>query len=128
MQAHQGRKDLSLAIYGKPQIDTIRRATLEWRSNANRILNVNITISEALRQMSTRAYVLIETAVGETDSVSTALDALPGVQSVDTVTGPYDIIAMVSARDLNAVGQIVTREVHTVPGIVRTVTCMVVGG
>ena len=128
MQAYQGRRYLSLAIHGKPRIDTIRRATLEWRSNANRILNANITISEALRQMSTRAYVLIETAVGETDSVSTALDALPGVQSVDTVTGPYDIIAMVSARDLNAVGQIVTREVHTVPGIVRTVTCMVVGG
>ena len=128
MQAHQGRRYLSLAIHGKPRIDTIRRATLEWRSNANRILNANTTILEALRQMSTRAYVLIETAVGETDSVSTALDALPGVQSVDTVTGPYDIIAMVSARDLNAVGQIVTREVHTVPGIVRTVTCMVVGG
>ena len=77
--------------------------------------------------MSTRAYVLIETAVGETDNVSTELDALPGVQSVDTVTGPYDIIAMVSASDLNAVGQIVTREIHTVSGIVRTVTCMVVG-
>ena len=78
--------------------------------------------------MNTRAYVLIETAVGETDNVSGALDALPGVQTVDTVTGPYDIIAMVSASDLNAVGQIVTREIHTVPGIVRTVTCMVVGG
>ena len=78
--------------------------------------------------MSTRAYVLIETAVDETDNVSAALDALPGVQSVDTVTGPYDIIVMVSASDLNAVGQIVTREIHTVSGIVRTVTCMVVGG
>ena len=33
-----------------------------------------------------------------------------------------------TANDLNAVGQIVTREIHTVPGIVRTVTCMVVGG
>ena len=78
--------------------------------------------------MSTKAYVLIETAVGETDSVSAALAALPGVESVDTVTGPYDIIVKVSASDLNAVGQIVTREIHTVSGIVRTVTCMVVGG
>lgn len=85
-------------------------------------------LSEALRQMSTRAYVLIETAVGETDNVSGSLNALPGVESVDTVTGPYDIIAVVSASDLNAVGQVVTREIHTVPGIVRTVTCMVVGG
>ena len=78
--------------------------------------------------MSTKAYVLIETSVGESENVSTALEALPGVQSVDAVTGPYDIIAVVSANDLNAVGQIVTREIHTVAGIVRTVTCMVVGG
>ena len=78
--------------------------------------------------MSTKAYVLIETAVGESEEVAGALDALPGVDAVDMVTGPYDIIAVVSANDLNAVGQIVTREVHTVTGIVRTVTCMVVGG
>ena len=44
MLAYQGRKDLALAIHGKPQIDTIQRATLEWRSNANRILNTNTII------------------------------------------------------------------------------------
>ncbi|MCY4652091.1 MAG: Lrp/AsnC ligand binding domain-containing protein [Dehalococcoidia bacterium] len=78
--------------------------------------------------MSTKAYVLIETSVGKSGDVATALGVLPGVDTVDPVTGPYDIIAVVSANDLNAVGQIVTREIHTVPGIVRTVTCMVVGG
>ena len=77
--------------------------------------------------MNTKAYVLIETSVGESEDVSEALKRLPGIDTVDTVTGPYDIIAVVSANDLNAVGQIVTREVHTVSGIVRTVTCMVVG-
>ena len=77
--------------------------------------------------MNTKAYILIETSVGESEDVSKALRQLPGVDTVDTVTGPYDIIAIVSANDLNAVGQIVTREVHTVSGIVRTVTCMVVG-
>ena len=78
--------------------------------------------------MSTRAYVLIETSVGKSEDVAADLAVLPGVDTVDAVTGPYDIIAVVTASDLNAVGQIVTREVHTVPGIVRTVTCMVVGG
>ena len=76
--------------------------------------------------MSTKAYVLIETSVGKSGDVTTALAVLPGVDTVDPVTGPYDIIAVVTANDLNAVGQIVTREIHTVPGIVRTVTCMVV--
>ena len=77
--------------------------------------------------MTTKAYILIETAVGQSEDVAIALKALPGVDTVDTVTGPYDVIAMVSAADLNGVGQIVTRQVHTVSGIVRTVTCMVVG-
>jgi DNA-binding Lrp family transcriptional regulator len=45
---------------------------------------------------------------------------------VDTVTGQYDIIATVEATDLNAVGEIVTGQVHTIGGIMRTVTCLTV--
>ena len=74
--------------------------------------------------MVTRAYVLIETAVGKTRDVTSGLRGLPGVESVDTVTGPYDIIAVVSAPDLNSVGDLVTSQVHTIDGILRTVTCL----
>jgi DNA-binding Lrp family transcriptional regulator len=45
---------------------------------------------------------------------------------VDTVTGQYDIIATVEATDLNAIGEIVTGQVHTINGIMRTVTCLTV--
>lgn len=78
--------------------------------------------------MNTRAYILIETAVGKSRSVSETLKTLPGVDTVDAVTGPYDIIAIVSASDLNAVGDLVTSQIHTINGIVRTVTCLSVGG
>ncbi len=74
--------------------------------------------------MATKAYILIETAVGKSRDVASALRSLPGVQNVDAVTGPYDIIAVVSASDLNAVGDLVTSQVHTINGIVRTVTCL----
>ena len=84
------------------------------------------SISEAL--MQTKAYILIETAVGKSRDVSAALRALPGVETVDAVTGPYDIIAIVAANDLNAVGDLVTSQIHTINGIVRTVTCLSVGG
>ena len=46
---------------------------------------------------------------------------------MDGVTGPYDIISVVMAPDLNAVGDLVTSEIHTINGIVRTVTCLSVG-
>ena len=78
--------------------------------------------------MASRAYILIETAVGKTAGVTAELRSLPGVPTVDTVTGPYDIIAAVEAADLNAVGDLVTSKIHTVNGIVRTVTCLSVGG
>ena len=78
--------------------------------------------------MATRAYILIETAVGKSRDVSGQLRSLSGVETVDPVTGPYDIIAVVNAPDLNAVGDLVTSQIHTISGIVRTVTCLAVGG
>ena len=77
--------------------------------------------------MATRAYILIETAVGKSREVAGSLASLSGVRTVDAVTGPYDIIAVVEATDLNAVGDLVTSHVHTINGIVRTVTCLSVG-
>ena len=77
---------------------------------------------------STKAFVLIETAVGKTHDVVVALKGVRGVTSVDVVTGPYDIIAVLEAQDLSSVGAVVTGHVHTISGIVRTVTCLAVGG
>ena len=77
--------------------------------------------------MPTKAYILIETAVGKSRGGTDQLRALPGVETVDIVTGPYDIIAVVNATDLNSVGDLVTRNIHTIGGIVRTVTCLSVG-
>ena len=77
--------------------------------------------------MSTKAFILMETAVATSRDVAGALRALPGVQSVDAVTGPYDIIAIVEGLDLNAVGDLVTGRIHTISGINRTVTCLSVG-
>ncbi len=78
--------------------------------------------------MATKAYILIETAVGMSRDVTSQLTSMAGVDTVDPVTGPYDIIAVVSEPDLNAVGDLVTSQIHTVDGIVRTVTCLTVGG
>ena len=74
--------------------------------------------------MATKAYILIETTVGKSTDVSEVLTGLPDVVNVDAVTGPYDIIAIVSSKDLNSVGELVTNDIHTIPGIVRTVTCL----
>lgn len=76
--------------------------------------------------MASKAFVLIETAVGKNQDVVAALKALEGVQSVDVVTGPYDVIAIIGGVDLNAVGDLVTGKIHPIAGIARTVTCLAV--
>ena len=78
--------------------------------------------------MATKAYILIETEVGKSQDVANELRSLSGVKNVDAVTGPYDIISVVEAPDLNAVGDLVTSQIHTIHGIMRTVTCLSVGG
>jgi DNA-binding Lrp family transcriptional regulator len=74
--------------------------------------------------MAAKAFVLIDTAVGKTKEVYSALQKLEAIKSVDTVTGPYDIIITVEGDDLNAIGNLITSKIHVVPGVIRTVTCL----
>ena len=46
------------------------------------------------------------------------------VKVVDRVTGPYDVVALVEAEDLNGISELVASEIHTLPGVVRTNTCV----
>ena len=78
--------------------------------------------------MANRAFVLVETAVGMTREVAGALRVTDGVQSVDVVTGPYDIVAVVNSPDIGAMGSLVTEKMHSVVGLLRTVTCVAVTG
>ncbi len=77
--------------------------------------------------MTTRAYILIETVVGKTGEVSDALQAMPEMRSVDTVTGPYDIIAIAETEDLPSIGSLISEGMHRVPGISKTVSCLSIG-
>ncbi len=76
--------------------------------------------------MPSKAFVLVETAVDRSREVAAALRRVKGISSVDTVTGPYDVIAVIEGDTLNEIGDTVTGKVHHVPGISRTVTCLVI--
>ncbi len=76
--------------------------------------------------MAAKAFVLIETAVGRTREVTSVLKQQEGVQSVDPVTGPYDIIAVIKGESLTEIGELVTSKIHPIPGISRTVTCLTI--
>jgi len=73
-----------------------------------------------------KAFILIETVVGKNKEVVTTLKKLAGVTTVDIVTGPYDVIAIVEEETLNDVGDLVTAKIHPIAGISRTVTCLAI--
>jgi DNA-binding Lrp family transcriptional regulator len=73
-----------------------------------------------------RAYVLVKTRVGETPNVQAALASNPNIRTADVIIGPYDIVALVEADDLNAIGSVVMRFVHEVQGVENTITCPVI--
>jgi DNA-binding Lrp family transcriptional regulator len=70
--------------------------------------------------------VLIETEVAKTKNVMAALqdEKLKEIKSIDLVTGPYDIIAVLEHDDFNTIGDLVTDKIHPVSGVRRTATCL----
>ena len=73
-----------------------------------------------------QAYVLITAAIGKIRQVSKELEKLRGVKSVRAVTGPYDIIAVVEAKDLGTLTSTVVEGIHKIKGVVDTNTAIVI--
>jgi len=76
--------------------------------------------------VATKAFVLIETAVGKDKEVGGELRQLEGVKSVDTVTGPYDIIVVAEVQTLDDIDELVTSKIQPILGIDRTLTCIAI--
>ena len=72
------------------------------------------------------AYILVQTEVGRAAAVAEEIGEIPGVDSAEDVTGPYDVIVRAHADDVNSLGRLVVAKVQAVLGITRTLTCPVV--
>lgn len=73
-----------------------------------------------------QAYILIQTEVGKARDVAAAIAEISGVARVDAVTGPYDVIVLSEARNVDELGKMIVSQVQLVSGITRTLTCSVV--
>lgn len=78
--------------------------------------------------MASKAYVLLRTAPGLTKSIYSSLKISPMVQSVEMITGPYDLIVAIEAASTNEILTAVMQEIRPAAGVRDTVTCLVVPG
>jgi DNA-binding Lrp family transcriptional regulator len=72
-----------------------------------------------------QAFVLMHTDIGKPEAVAGAVRRIEGVIRADSVTGPYDVIAVVTAADFPSLGKGALPQIQTVDGVTRTITCQV---
>jgi DNA-binding Lrp family transcriptional regulator len=70
--------------------------------------------------------VFIVVEPGKLDSIGRALRKVAGVREVLSVTGEYDIIVRIEARDVESALRIVKDSILPIEGIRKTVTSIVV--
>jgi DNA-binding Lrp family transcriptional regulator len=70
------------------------------------------------------AIVLIQTEPGETGAAGAALARIPSVAEVYSVSGEYDLVAIVRVEKYDEMAEVVPRRIAAVPGIARTHTLM----
>ena len=77
--------------------------------------------------MVVKAFVLIQTEieVAKTTDVQATLKKLGEVKSVDSVTGPYDIIGVIEVDTMDKIDTAINK-IHAVAGVHRTVTCVAI--
>ncbi|ACJ16832.1 Hypothetical transcription regulator [Thermococcus onnurineus NA1] len=73
-----------------------------------------------------RSYVLLTVEIGKVESVIEALKQIPGVTKADAVTGPYDAIVHIEAKDLGELTRRILHDIHNIDGVIDTTTAIVV--
>jgi DNA-binding Lrp family transcriptional regulator len=73
-----------------------------------------------------KAYIMIHVRPGSVPEVLRNLRRLEGIQEANMTFGPYDVVAVLEAADVNHLGKMVASNVQPIPGVIDTLTCLVV--
>ncbi|MDH4214267.1 MAG: Lrp/AsnC ligand binding domain-containing protein [Candidatus Thorarchaeota archaeon] len=73
-----------------------------------------------------KAYILINTHVGQEDAVLKEVLELSVTEEAHKVFGPYDIVAEVRGRDMETLVEIITQKVRSIKGIEDTQSILVI--
>ncbi|MCR6623829.1 MAG: Lrp/AsnC ligand binding domain-containing protein [archaeon YNP-LCB-024-027] len=76
--------------------------------------------------MPVKAFVLINTQIGSEEDVLKYLRNLEEVEEAHIVYGVYDIVAKVTAEDINKLRDIVTMKIRKMSKIMSTTTMVVI--
>ena len=72
----------------------------------------------------TVVFILVEVESGKIHDVLEALKVIEGVEERYSITGPYDLIAKISAKDMETV-KTVLQKIQEIDGVVKTLSSIV---
>jgi len=76
--------------------------------------------------MAASAFLFVECAPDKVKNALARLRRVPGVSLAHGITGEYDLIAMIVAPDVHALGKVVLEKVQSIPGVFKTTTNLVI--
>jgi DNA-binding Lrp family transcriptional regulator len=71
-----------------------------------------------------KAFVLINIRTGDVKEAVKSLRRIDGVLEACMTFGPYDAVAVIEVKDINAVGAILADQIQSIPGVLETLTCL----
>jgi len=88
------------------------------------IAGYSVVVAEEVEAHLVRAHVLITLAPRQSGAIELALRKIPEVRVLHSVSGPFDLIAIVAAASIGELDSLIDR-IGTVDGVERTTSAIV---
>lgn len=72
-----------------------------------------------------KAYILINVRIGSITEVIHNLRKIDGIIEANMTFGPFDAVVVVKADSVNHLGRLIANDIHPIPGVKETITCLV---
>lgn len=105
---------------------TTVQSRIERLERAGVIAGYTVRLGEAAERQQVRAHVSITVLPKKMTAVVRALEAIPSVRSLHSVSGIHDLVAMVSADGVAAMDEL-TDAIGAIDGVERTTTAIILG-
>lgn len=76
-------------------------------------------------QKKVKAFLLLETPTQDTHCIIDTIGQLPGVLSVEGVSGVYDVIATIEGNSIDEIGNLVVTQMKQIMNTCRCAVCLV---
>ena len=106
----------------------LARTTVQSRltrlERSRTIVGYTVVVPDEAEAALVRAYVLITARPKQSAAIEAALRRIAGVRTLHSVSGPFDLIAVLAAESIGALDQLIDR-IGALDGVERTTSAIV---